>query len=652
MQRLLGSSLLLAFCAYLSACSIAPTHPSLSQADLPELVPVRDFVANTDSKGGYQISPDGETLAWRGVSQLRPAILWRDRTGGSARALRFKKYSPWVTWASDSQHILFHSDPSGRENHHIIVFDTNDPETRLRDLTPYPGVKAFIARVPSAPGSTIFIMHNRRDPAIFDLYKTDIITGEETLLYQNDESIIHLLLDDSGVVRARVRQTESERLLESVSDDGEWRVLIRAGKFDNINPIDVTNDGASMYLLSNVGRDKRALTVVDLKSGDEEMLFEHDRVDFGGVIISSKDRRPLAGGAVPDYPEIVFFDKALEKRLQPLLGDEPAGLFVMSIDREERYMTVSVGDHTGARFYLLDLIKGTRELLAESASRQHAASAVEHKPITVTASDGMQLHGYLSLPKIAEPENLPTVLLVHGGPWARDWWGFHTGVQFFANRGYAVIQINYRGSRGYGRHYMHAANGEFAGKMHQDLIDAVDWAIEQNISDPTRIAIVGGSYGGYATLVGMTMTPGKFACGVDNVGVSDLATLLEDAPPYWKPWMHFWHRFVGDPADPEQRKILDAKSPLNYAHQMEGPLLVFHGVNDPRVKIDQSDRMVAALRAADKDVEYIVIEDEGHGYGHWKNQLSYYRKVEDFLAECLGGRSSGFDYYQLGSWAF
>jgi len=241
---------------------------------------------------------------------------------------------------------------------------------------------------------------------------------------------------------------------------------------------------------------------------------------------------------------------------------------------------------------------------------------------------------------------------VHGGPWARDEWGFDDMMQFLSNRGYAVLQVNYRGSTGYGRDYMFAAEGEFAGRMHQDLIEAVDWAVEQGISDPDKVAIMGGSYGGYATLVGMTMTPTRFACGIDIVGVSDLASLLENVPAYWRPNMHLWDRFVGDPDKPADRERMKQKSPLYHADKAINPLLILHGANDPRVHQDQSDRMVEALEAAGKPVEYVVIGGEGHGFGHWKNQLTFYRKTEDFLADCLGGRSSGFDYYQLGSWAF
>ncbi|MEM7294561.1 MAG: alpha/beta fold hydrolase, partial [Pseudomonadota bacterium] len=540
----------------LAACSIAPTHSALRNQSLPELIPVRTFFADIDYQGQYRISPDGEKLVWSGVVGASTALLWRDREGGPVSSVKFRKSAPWPTWTSDSRYLLYHADPSGRELHHVYVIDTQNPELPHRDLTPHDGAKAFIAHVPSKVSDTIFVGHNRRDSTVFDLYAVNVKTGEETLIHENENGVISTLLDDEGNIKARVRQSDFARYLQVPTKDGGWRAIKRADKFDTIHPLVISTDSTTLYLLSNVGRDKNALTAVNLDTFEETLIFEHDRADFGGVLFSLRTRRPLAGGAVPDYPEIKFFDKIFEERVSPLLGDGVAGLNVMSMDREERFATLSIWDHSGASYFLVDLETGARELLGESSSRKRAHLLVEQEPITVTARDGMQLYGYLAKPKLDTNVPLPTVLLVHGGPWARDWWGYNNRVQFYANRGYAVLQINYRGSRGYGRAYLHAAEGEFAGKMHTDLLDAVDWAVQSGTADPERVAIVGGSYGGYAALVGMTMTPGVFACGIDNVGVSDLTTLIENFPPYWKQSEHMWHRFVGDVNDPEQRKIM------------------------------------------------------------------------------------------------
>jgi dipeptidyl aminopeptidase/acylaminoacyl peptidase len=278
------------------------------------------------------------------------------------------------------------------------------------------------------------------------------------------------------------------------------------------------------------------------------------------------------------------------------------------------------------------------------------------KPVALTARDGLSLHGYLTLPASTGARKLPMVLLVHGGPWRRDRWA-EDGTNrwmpnFLANRGYAVLQINYRGSSGYGRAFMEKAIGEFAGRMHDDLVDGVQWAVQQGIADPARVAIFGASYGGYAALVGATFTPEVFACAASFVGASNLALLLEKVPPYWELGIIGWHRYVGDPAKPEDRRDMDARSPLFKVGPQTRPLLVMHGVNDVRVKLEQSELIVQALRKAGRPVEYVTFPGDGHGNQRWPNNLTMYRKTEDFLAQCLGGRSSGFDYYQLGAWAF
>ena len=538
----------------LGGCAISPKHPALQQAKLPELVPVRDFVANLEYNGRYRISPDGKKIAWNGVEGYSSAILWRSIDSKDYQAIKFDKYSPRAMWASDSRHILYHQDNSGSENYHVYVVDTEDPAKPRRNLTPFPGVRAYVLKIPYQLSDRVFIMHNRRNAEIFDLYSVNILDGSETPLYQNDENIISVLIDDEGELHARIKQTESSRLLQVPFPGGGWKTLIEATMFDRMNPVDLSLDGSKLYLFSDVGRDKRALVLLDLQTGQQELVIEDDRVDVNYVFMSKRQRRPLYAVTTPGYPEITYFDETLKRQMRAVVDSHPIGVEVSSIDRAERYATLVTWDHTGARFYLADLQSGKRELLAEGATLSRAATWVEQKPIRVIASDGMQLHGYLALPQVSANKPLPTVLLVHGGPWGRDRWGHHTATQFYANRGYAVLRINYRGSKGYGREYMDAGVGEFAGKMHQDLIDAIDWAIEQGISDADNIAIVGASYGGYATLVGMTMTPDRFACGIDLVGVADLATLLEDFPPYWKPSKHFWEKFVGDPKDPEQRK--------------------------------------------------------------------------------------------------
>lgn len=634
------------------ACATAPHNPALAVADLPRLVPVRQFVANADYNENYQLSPDGSKLLHQGVSRLKPAILWRSLDGsGNKGAQRFRKGSPYPFWSADSRYILYASDPSGREQSHVYAIDTLQKGQKPRDLTPYPGITAYVTHVPSLASSTIFVSHNRRDQSVFDIYSINIETGEEVLVYENAENVINTLIDDTGNVLARVRQTDEKRILE-VADNAGWRAVLTAGQFDWINPVSLNADSSALFLITNVGRDKAALMQIDIETSKQTLIYEHELVDVQNVYISTKTKTPMAAFVFPDYPEIEFLDANFEKQLSAFYTPGKSGLNITSIDREEKIATIEIYDHTGASYQLVDLDSGELQLLGESTVRKNADVWVEKEPFSFESRDGMLLHGYIAKPDVSTRQPLPTVLLVHGGPWARDYWGHGSEVQFLANRGYAVIQVNYRGSTGYGKDYLFAATGEFAGKMHTDLLDAVDWAVDQGITDPDHVAIMGGSYGGYATLVGMTMTPDRFRCGVDYVGVSDLSILLETAPPYWKPSFPFWYHFIGDAADPEQRLIMDSKSPVNFAEQVKNPLLIIHGANDPRVVREHSDRMVSALKAADKEVDYLVIDDEGHGFNHWKHQMTRYRKTEDFLAQCLGGRSGGLDFYQLGSWAF
>ncbi len=634
-----------------SACATKATHPTLKTENLPRSIPVRHFVANADYVGSFNLSPDGKHLAFEGVSQLRPAIRWRDIEGGKNHAVKFKKSSSYPYWSGDSRYILYVTDPSGKENFNVFAIDTHQPDKPAKNLTPTPGVRSYIHHIPNKDTNVIYLASNQRDPEYFDIYRHNIETGQQALLYKNENNIIDAFLNDEGEMKARVRQTTESRILE-IPNETSWQTVITADGFDVIRVASLNSDGTSIYLLTNVNRDRVAAIEFDIATKEHTVLYEHPRVDVDGLYLSPNNKRPLMAFARPDYPLIHFFDDRLKGLLEPKFEAGENGLRIISVDRSENRLITSSFDETGNRFELIDLTTGNTTPLGESPSRKNADVLRPQTPISFTSRDGLTVHGYVTQPNISLNQPLPTVVLVHGGPWARDTWGYQNLSQFLANRGYAVLQINYRGSAGYGRQFLFSAAGEFAGKMHTDLIDGLDWAIDQGITDPEHVAIMGGSYGGYATLVGMTMTPERFSCGVDFVGMSDLALLWETIPTYWRPFMPFWEHFIGNPDNPADKKIMDSKSPVNFAHQVQGPLLIIHGANDPRVVLEHSDRMVAALKEHDKEVEYLVIDDEGHGFQHWKHQMTLYRKTEDFLANCLGGRSGGLDFYQLGSWAF
>jgi dipeptidyl aminopeptidase/acylaminoacyl peptidase len=634
-------------------------HQALINSALPKLLPVREFVANTDYNGGYTVSPDGKKLAWIAVRGFGTAIFVKTIGQDNARSLSLISHN--FRWAGDSRRLLLLKDRKGDENSHVWVLDTERPEEPAVDLTPFDNTHAEIqAVIPDS--SSIIVVHNHRDARSFDLYRTDIVSHTSTLVAENPGDVASWVVDNKGVLCGRIRYSGDHNWLEIKQGDA-WRTIYSWKAKDTVEVLSVTADHQRMWLRSNHERDRVALLSISTTDGRETVFHEDPNVDVSEVGISRVTDKPMFAQFYPDYPHIEIFESDLRNALQAFrnkLMDELKqflGMEILSVDQREENFVLSAYDHSGKSYYLWNRKSGTDTLLGSDAMRRHAADLAPIRPIAFKSRDGLTLHGYLTLPQGVAPRHLPMVLLVHGGPFARnlwadpDFWPDATRVQFLANRGYAVLQINYRGSTGYGRKFYEAAIGEFAGTMQLDLLDATDWAIREGVADPDHIAIMGASYGGYATLFALTQSPKTFACGVDIFGPSDLVSLLEKFPPYWQSILPVWRRFVGDPTSAEVRRQLTDKSPLKNAAKVERPLLIIQGTGDVRSAADQSDNMVAALRAAGKPVEYMRISGMGHGSTYWPHNLRIYRKTEDFLSECLGGRSSGFDYYELVAWA-
>jgi len=634
-----------------AACATAPKHPTLQQADLPQLIPVRKFfLSRTASE--HKVSPDGQRLAWLAAKNFRRTIFIQsiDRDDTTIIDTHSRRSVYGHCWLQDSRRLLYLQDQEGNENHHIYLVDSSHPKEQPVDLTPFENTRAGIQQIIRSDPDHILIVDNRRDKTVFDLYRVNLNTRQHTLVAQNPGDVASWITDVEGDLRARVRKVQDVRMALELFDASRqsWRPLIDWDMGDWVQFLYFTADDVGMWLLSNRGRDRTSLVRLDLRTGAETVVYEESTVDVGGVYVSELTRQPVWAVSCPDYPKIHFFNSEFEAAFESVFNDKPAGLSLISVDNGERLFTVSVYTERGIDYYLVDSETGEKRLLERHPIVKYASELSPVQPVSFKSRDGLDLHGYLTLPQGAPAQSLPMVLLVHGGPWHRDYWGYNGVVQFLANRGYAVLQVNFRGSRGYGRRFMEAAIGEFAAKMHTDLIDGVQWAIRKGIADPRRIAIAGGSYGGYAALVGLTFTPETFACGVDVFGLSNLVSLLESFPDYWKPWMPFWYEYVGDPRDPTDRRIMIAKSPLFRVDQITRPLLIVHGANDVRARQQESDQMVAAMRRAGKEVEYIVFQHEGHGLTHWKTVLVFFRRLEDFLAKHLGGRSNGLDYYELG----
>lgn len=649
----LAAGLMLVAAALLVGCATAPSHPKLQGPQaLAPLLPVRSFVADLDASGAYQISPDGKKLMWSARIGVGPGLFVRDLASGTTRQLAVRGVG---VWSRDSRHVLLHMDASGDENTHVMALDLAAEAPVLKDLTPFPGARSrLLTQLEDSPD--LLIESNRRDPKVFDLYRYVQATGELRLVAQNPGHVALWLPDARGQLIGRASQSDGQWVFETPDGpaDAPWRQRFQVALLETVLPLRATPDGSFVWALSNRSRDKLALVKLHL-DGSEELVYADPRVDLSQVVFSPHKGQPLAVAVDPDVQTWHALDPDFGRILQRLKGHGAARLQIANMSDDADWLVATLLRPDGGEHVLYRRSDDTTQILAPlSRSRWQAASALpQTQPLAFKSRDGLDLHGYLTLPVTAEARGLPTVVYVHGGPWARDWHlGGDTMVDFLSNRGYAVLQVNYRGSTGYGRAFRDAAQGEFGAAMHNDLIDGLDHLVKQGIADPTRVAIMGTSYGGYASLVGMTLTPERFACGISVVGMSDLADLLDKAPPYWAMSLPLWRHFVGDPGDPVQRERMNAHSPLFRAAAATGPILLMHGRHDPRVKLDQSVRMAQALRAANKPVELQIFDKAGHGFHRWQDRLRQYRLTEDFLATCLGGRSGGFDLFEVGAWVF
>jgi len=632
-RRRLSASLLL-----LAGCTRAPSPTTVT----PPPIPLEAFFANRDTSYDHKVSPDGTRLAWIGMAEGRLTVHVRRLDGDDVVALdtHSRRSIQSFVWAQDSRRILYGQDRDGDENTHVFVADAERPRERPRDLTPFAGQRAFVQQVIRSDAEHIVVGVNRPRTALADLHRIALTTGERTRIVDNTGDVLTWMTDDDGVVRARIRrEAPGARVLERVRpDSARWEPLFTLDGEEYARAVGFTTDRAGLWLLTNQGRDRYALVRLDLATGITAVAHEHAVVDVETAGVSTLTGQPLFAIAHPDYPESRVFDATLSSDLAPLGEPGPAEVRILSLDDAERLATVRVSRDRGREHHLLDRRTGTRTLLSRSAMAPYADRLARVEPISLTSRDGLTLRGYLTRPPGARAR-VPMVLLVHGGPWTRDYWGYNGTVQFLASRGWAVLQLNYRASTGYGRAFVEAGVRQHAGAIHADLLDGVRWAVEQGIADPARVAIMGASYGGYATLVGLTFTPEVFACGVDLFGMSNLVTQLEGRPSYWT-WSFFepyYRKYYGDVSRPEDRQRLEAQSPLFRAADVRRPVLVIHGANDPNVKQRESDQMVAALRAAGKDVQYLVLADEGHGaFGDPASALRMYRAIEQFLGACLG----------------
>ena len=611
---------------------------------LPPLIPLGHFFDNPE-RALARLSPDGTRISWLAPRDGVLNVWVRDATGGEAVPVtddRDRGVRSYL-WSRDSSRILYLQDAGGDENHHVLAVGASGAG-RARDLTPFPGVRAGLVAAPRATPRHVIVSMNLRDRSLFDAYRLTLATGRLELIGRNPGNILGWQADREGSLRAAFAQTPAGdyELLVRDAEEDELRVVAQFANEDGGQPYAFTPDGSRLWVGSARGSDLVRLVELDPADGSEREIDRDDEVDLGGPVVSDLTGELLGAVYLRDRVVMHAFDERFARDWEAVRALHHGDPRITGQDAAETMWIVSFDDDRdpGATF-LYDRRSGESELLFRSRPWLDPETLAPMAPVRIASRDGLTLHSYLTLPLGVEPKGLPAVLVVHGGPWARDAWGYDPQAQMLANRGYAVLQVNYRGSTGFGKSFTHAAEREFAGKMHDDLIDAVEWLVSEGIADRGRIGIYGGSYGGYAALVGASFTPGVFAAAVSMVGPSSLVTLVRSFPPYWRPLLaSTWFRYVGDPDDPEQLADLEARSPLNRVDDITAPLLVIQGANDPRVTKAESDQIVEALRARGVAVGYLVKDDEGHGFVKPENRMEAYAAIERFFAEHLGGRTA------------
>jgi dipeptidyl aminopeptidase/acylaminoacyl peptidase len=620
-----------------------PTGPATG------LIP-REVLFGNPEKAAARMSHDGKQLSYLapvdGVLNIWVGPIDDPK---AAKPVTKEKKRPIRSyfWAYTNEHLLYVQDAEGNEDFNVYRVDLKSGETK--NLTDMKGVRAEINEVSyKFPTEIIVGLNDRGEHTYHDLYRLNILTGEKKLIQKNDE-FSGFITDEDYNVRFASKMTEDggSLLLKPDGKDG-WTDFIKIAMEDTMttSPAGFDKTGKVMYLIDSRGRDTGALETLDLETNKETLVAEDPRCDVGGIMAHPTENTIQAVSFTYDRTIWKFFDKEVEADFAELkkVADGEISVASRTLD-DKKWVVAFLMDNGPVRYYVYD--RGTKKSTFLFTNRPNLEGLPLQKMFArvIDSRDGMKLVSYLTLPPGTDLDGdgvpdkpVPMVLNVHGGPWARDDWGFDPEHQLLANRGYAVLSVNFRGSTGFGKNFGNAGNKEWAGRMHDDLLDATDWAIAQKIADPNKVAIMGGSYGGYATLVGLTFTPDKFACGVDIVGPSNILTLLSTIPAYWAPAMQMFKDRVGDYSTDEGKKFLTERSPLTHFQKIKKPLLIAQGANDPRVKQSEADQIVKAMVEKKIPVTYVLFPDEGHGFARPNNSLAFNAVTEAFFAVQLGGR--------------
>lgn len=628
------SRLFFVFALFLSLMACQPTEKKAPK------IAMEDFFRNPE-KTAFKLSPNGEYFSYLAPWEKRLNVFVQKVGSGSAVRITSEtaRDIAGYLWKGNNR-ILFLKDTGGDEN--FQLYGVNIDGTEQKGLTVFEKVRTEFIDDLEDVEDMVIVGLNKRNPQVFDPFRLNVNTGEMVQLAENPGNIVSWMTDHDGKLRlAFTSDGVNQTMLYRETESDPFKAVLTTNFKESVSPYLFTFDNKMLYAGSNLGRDKSALVLFDPVTGKEkELVFETKEADIEGVDYSKKDKKLLSVSWTTDLEKEHFFDadaEAMKKKLQEKLPGYQVNIGSAN-KAEDKFMVRTYSDKSRGAYYLFDKKTGELTKLADLTPWLKENELCEMKPISYQSRDGLTIHGYLTMPKGYEAKNLPVVINPHGGPWARDYWGFNPEVQFLANNGYAVLQMNFRGSTGFGRSFWESSFKQWGRTMQNDISDGVKWLVDQGIADPKRVAIYGGSYGGYATLAGLTLTPDLYAAGVDYVGVSNMFTFMKTIPPYWKPMLDMFYEMVGNPKT--DSLMLAEVSPVFQIDKIKAPLFVAQGANDPRVNKDESDQIVKALKEKNVAVEYMVKDNEGHGFHNEENRFDFYRSMLAFLDKHLKSQQS------------
>ncbi|MCH7760792.1 S9 family peptidase [candidate division TA06 bacterium] len=606
----------------------------------PDLIP-REVLFGNPVKADPQISPNGKKMAY--LAPVKNVLnVWLKTVGAEDDRVITRDDNRGIRhyfWAQDNKHILYLQDVDGNENWRLygVNLDTHE----IKDLTPFENVQVQIVDRSKHFPNELLIAMNKEDPKLHDVYHLDLTSGELQQVAKNPGNFTGWVPDANFKVRGAMaaKSDGGFDLVIRKNDNADWKKLLTWNSQDSLTsqPVSFSKGGDALYLVDSRNANTGRLVKMEISTGKLEVIAEDPQYDVGHVMIHPDRYEVQAVSFTKARKEWVVLDESIQDDFNAIANLHPGDFFICNRDdSDETWLVGFTTDNGPVPYFAFDRKKQKGTFLFDHKPDLNNYTLASIEPISFPSRDGLTIHGYVTYPNGKEKKNLPLVLNVHGGPWVRDTWGYDPEAQWIANRGYVCLQVNYRGSTGYGKDFLNAGDKEWGGKMHDDLVDAVNWATDKGIADPKKIAIYGGSYGGYAALVGATFTPDLFCCAVDMVGVSNLISFIQSIPPYWSTFRSLLYERIGNPETEEE--FLKSRSPLFKVDQIQIPILIAQGANDPRVKQAESEQIVEAMKKKGIEYEYLLFPDEGHGLAKPENRLKFYAAAEKFLAKHLGGR--------------